>query len=147
MRLAKVLAVAGEVVNTLWIFAICAEVIKIYSGISVPILSFFFADLHVNDVLAFFQALVIVLVPVFIFKAAFSSSLFSNFGGFFSRLENTLGFAVGLVALVLVFGLELYNLTTEARMALEELVDCAPGNPFCNQAEIDHQRDVLQAQV
>lgn len=139
--------VLGEIINFLWIFAICAEVIKIYSGIDVPLLSYFIADFHVNDVLAFMQALVIVLLPVFIFKAAFSSGLFSNFKAFFASFENRVWFAVGFVVLVAVFCLELYNLTTEARMALEELVDCAPGNPFCNQAEVEHKRTVLEAQV
>jgi len=143
----KTLAALLEALNIAWITAICAKVIGIYSEDPIPVLSFFFPGLHVNDILAFSQALVIVLLPIFVFRQALGSTLFSSPGRFFSKGLNGLYFVLGLLGLAGVYTLELFNLVQGAQLALESVVDCGANNPFCNQAEVDAKRRQLERQL
>ncbi|MDJ0922259.1 MAG: hypothetical protein QNI84_14115 [Henriciella sp.] len=147
MRIFKILAVVCEVVMILLLLAICSKVISVYDNIPLPILSYIFPDLHVNDVFALMQAMLIALLPVFVFKTAFASDLFSNSATFFATKMNRVWFCLGLLALIFVFSLELYNLTTEAKVGLEELIDCDGNNPFCNQLAVDAEREKLMWQA
>ena len=143
----KLIASVLESIMILWITAVCSKVIQVYNDIEIPVLSWFFVNLHVNDILAFLQALVIVILPVFVFKAVFESELKDDPIYFFYDPVNVVWFTIGTVAICAIFLLELFNLVQEARYGLETLVDCDPNNRFCDQASIDQLREELETQA
>ncbi len=136
--------------NLLFVMAgIMAGVITAYNTDPVPVLSYFFENLFINDALGGLAALVVVATPVAVFKAAHSSTILQNPIGFFEESKlNWLWFGLAALALAFVGGTEFFALYVKAKQALDLAPAMCPTPPgFCVQAELDHTRTELENQV
>lgn len=130
-----------ELVNGSYLTAVGRETIQAYREIA----DFFpfnlvNPDISVADILAFLQAVLIVGVPVLVFKGALASNLFSDPVSFFKRTGHCVGFGLGGLALGGIFALELWNLREAAELSLLMIDICDPSNPLC-------PVDLIQQQV
>jgi hypothetical protein len=126
--------------------AVMGNVINAYND-PVPVLSVIISGLQVNDVIGFFLALVVVGVPVFAWKSAFQSNLFSDLPSFFESQNNRIWFAVGVVGMIGVFALEVFSFYSNALSELQNVVPCDPNNPFRPPEVCDAEIEALQQKI
>lgn len=127
--------------------ALSADAIQVFNEVRIWGLSSLFPNIHVNDVLAFWMAAAICCVPIVVFKSLFDGELLKKPTEFFGNISNCIFFAVGVISIISVLSLELFNMVSVAELGLEAIVDCNPNDMFCNQEEIDVQREQMERQI
>ena len=108
--------------------AVMAEIIEY--PLLVPVLSLIIPGLMVGDLIGFFLALVVVGAPIFTWKAALSSTLFTETSKFFYDRNNVIWFCIWVTALVGVFALETFAFYWNSLAELENIQPCSANNPF-----------------
>ena len=126
---------------------ICGYAVRslgVFTDEPVWLLSWFFPAVTADLIIAGVQAILIVCIPIIVFRWLWDSDLIKSPFSFFTDKRNLLFFTIGLILLTSIFGLEAYNVIAKTQFLLDQLVDCPSPPGFCNQAAIDQERRLLE---